>query len=135
MKKQYTPLVLVLLAVLLTSCHPGYEVEVTNNSGKDLIVLSLDGDLKATSYPIGSDQAVRVEVWYKLQVQHSGGIWNYDMPAKPLPKNYGKRIGVNRYLHRYQIEKDGTINVLLPDSQAPVANPPSQPDGYPVRPK
>ena len=128
-------LLLLSLSLLLTSCHPGYEVEVTNNSGQNLVVLSLDTELKATSYPVGSSQTVRVEVWYKLQVQHSGETWSYDMPPRPLPKSYAKRIGVNRYLHRYQIEKDGSIYVLLPDSQGPVANHPSQPVGYPVRPK
>jgi hypothetical protein len=126
---------LLSLPLLLTSCYPGYEAEVANNSQQNLVVVSLDTEMKATSHPVERDRTVRVEVWYKLQVQHGGGTWNYDWPARPLPKNYGKKIGVNRYLHRFQIEKDGSIYVLLPGSQGPIANPPSQPAGYPVRPK
>jgi hypothetical protein len=126
---------LLSLTLLLTSCYPGYEAEVTNNSEQNLVVVSLDTELKATSHPVERDRTVRVEVWYKLQVQHGGGTWNYEWPAHPLPKNYGKKIGINMYYHRFQIEKDGSIYVLPPDTRAPTTSLSQQPEGYPIRPE
>jgi hypothetical protein len=130
-----TALLLLPLSLLLTSCHPGTQLEVVNNAGQTLTVVSMDTELKETAYTVGSNQIVRINVPYKLRVQRGGETWNYDLPATPLPQNFRKRVRGNWYLEKFQIEKDGAINVLLPDSQGPVANPPSQPAGYPVRPK
>jgi hypothetical protein len=124
-----------VVASLLTACHPGFEVEIANNSGQELVVVSLDTELKATSYPVAHNQTVRVKVWYQLQVQYHGGKWEYFMPARPLPKEFQKQIGVNRYLERFQIEKDGAIYALLPDSDAPTKTLSSQPPGFPASPK
>jgi len=128
-------LLLLSLSLLLTSCHPGTQLEVVNNAGQTLTVVSMDTELKETAYTVESNQTVRINVPYKLRVQRGGDIWNYDLPGTPLPQNFRKRVRGNWYLEKFQIEKDGAINVLLPDSQGPVTNPPSQPAGYPVRPK
>lgn len=95
----------------------------------------MDTELKETVYTVGSKQTVRIKVPYKLRIQRGGDIWNYDLPPTPLPAGFRKRIRGNWYLEKFQIEKDGTIHVLFPHAQGPVANPPSQPAGYPVRPK
>jgi len=100
-----------------------------------LTIVSLDTELKETAYLAGTDQTLRVKVPYKLRVQHKDGIWNYDLPSAPLPKNFRKRVRGNWYLEKYQIEKDGAIHVLLPDSQGPTTDLPTQPAGYPVQPR
>jgi hypothetical protein len=128
-------LMLTLVCLLVTACHPGFEVEIINNSGQDLVVISLDTKLRGTSYPIPDNQAARIKVWYQLKIQHHRGVWEYYMPARPLPKEFGKRIGSNRFLHRYQIAKNGVIYVLLPDGVGSETNFPAQPAGFPVQPK
>jgi len=133
MKRRWT-LLLISMSLLLTSCHPGTQMEVVNNAGQDLTVVSMDTELKEAVYSVGSNQTVRIKVPYKLRVQHKDGIWNYDLPSTPPPKNFRKRIRGNWYLEKYQIEKDGAIYVKLPDSQGLTDLPP-QPAGFPVRAK
>jgi hypothetical protein len=128
-------LLLLSLSSLLTSCHPGTKVEIVNNTGQNLTVVSLDTVLKETLYPVASNQTVRIKVPYKLQVRLAGEIWNYDFPSTPLPQRFRERIGGNWYLEEYQLEKDGSLYVLLPGTQAPTSDLPQQPTGYPIRPR
>jgi hypothetical protein len=127
--------VLLLLSLLLTSCHPGTLVEIVNNAGQTLTVVSMDTELKETAYTLGIGQAVRINTPYKLRVQRSTQVWNYDLPPIPLPQNYRKRVRANWYLEKYQVESDGSIHVLMPDSQTPVSRVPQQPSGFPMQPK
>jgi hypothetical protein len=137
MAMKNTRLALVGLAILLlvTGCYPGTLEEAVNNSGQTLTVISMDTELKETTYTVGSNQTIRIKVPYKLRVKCGGETWDYDFPATRLPEKFRKRVRGNWYLEKFQIEKDGAINVLSPDSPGPVANPPVQPSGYPVRPK
>ncbi len=137
MKSSYALLLLFALALLLTGCHSVLEIEMVNNTGQDLAIDSFDTQMKRTSYSLRAGETARINVWYKLQILHGGETWDYHGPPvpPPLPKNFRKRIGVNRFLEKYQIGKDGAIYVLLPDSQRPTSDLPPQPSGYPVRPK
>ena len=135
MRNRWTAFLLVSMSLLLTSCHPGTQLEVVNNAGQNLTVVSIDTELKETAYTVGSNQTIRITVPYKLRVLRNGEIWNYDLPPTPLLKSFRKSVAGNWYLEKFQIEHDGTINVLLPDSQGPATDLPPQPAGYPVRPK
>jgi len=53
---------LLWLSLLLTSCHPGTKVEVVNNAGRTLTVVSMDTELKETTYTVESNQTVRINV-------------------------------------------------------------------------
>jgi hypothetical protein len=121
--------------LLLTSCHSGTQLEVVNNAGQNLKVVSMNTELKETAYLVETNRTVRINVPYKLRVERGCEIWNYDLSPTPLPLNFRKRVRGNWYVETFQIEKGGAINVLLPDSEGPLANPPSQPAGYPLRPK
>jgi len=125
------------LLLLLTSCYPGTIEEAVNNSGQTLTVISMDAKLKETAYLLENNQSIRIKVPFKLRVKCGGGgeTWDYDLPPTRLPENFRQKVRANLYLEKFQIERDGTINCLLPRSQGPVANPPLQPVGYPVRPK
>ena len=131
-----TRVALVGLAILLlTGCYPGTIEEAVNRSGQTLTVISMDTALNETAYVVENNQTIRIKVPFKLRVKCDGGTWDYDLPPMRLPQNFRKRVRSNWHLEKFQIEKDGTINCLFPESQGPVANPPSQPAGYPVRPK
>jgi hypothetical protein len=134
MKKPRTVLVGLTILLLVSGCYPGTIVEVANNSGQTLIVISMDGELKETAYKVESNQTTRIKVPYKMRIKRGEETWNYDFPPYKLPNNFRKKVRGNWYLEKFQIEKDGTINCLFPESQGPVANLPSQPAGYPVRP-
>ena len=57
MAMKNTSLALVGLAILLlvTGCYPGTLEEAVNNSGQTLTVISMDTELKETSYEVGSN--------------------------------------------------------------------------------
>jgi len=127
---------LVGLAILfLTGCYPGTIVEAVNHSGQTLTVVAMDTELNETAYLVENNQTIRIKVPFKLRVKCGGETWDYDLPPMRVPENFRKKVRFNWYLEKFQIEKDGTINCLFPESQGPVANPPLQPAGYPVRPK
>jgi hypothetical protein len=123
------------LLVLTAGCYPGTVDEVVNHSGQRLIVISLDTALKQTPYVIEDGQTVRINVPFKLRVVGNGVTWNYDLPPYRLPDSFRKKTRGNWYLEKFQIEKDGSLNCLFPDSLGPVEDLPQQPAGYPVRPK
>jgi hypothetical protein len=125
----------LIILVFLTGCYPGTIEEVVNNAGQSLTVVSMDTELKETAYPSVSNQTVRIKVPYKLRIECGGEVWNYNLPPAPLPDTFRKRVRGNRYLEKFQIEKDGTIYARLPDSQGPATRLPPQPVGYPLRPK
>ena len=125
---------LVAIALVLTSCYPGTQVEVANNTAETLTVVSIDTELKENPYVVPTNQSVRIKVPYRLRVQHSSGIWNYNLPPTPLPKIFRQSIGGNWYLEKYQIENDGSVYVLLPGTNAPTPSIPQQPNGFPLRP-
>ena len=128
-------LVSLTILFLVTGCYPGTLEEVVNHTGQTLTVISMDTELKETAYLVENNQTVRINVPFKLRVKCGGETWDYDLPPTRLPQNFRKKVRGNWYLEKFQIEKDGTINCLFPESQGPAANLPSQPAGYPVRPK
>ncbi len=133
--KTRNSLLFASLTLFLTSCHPGTQVYVVNNTGLTVTVVSLDTELTGTPYTVAINQTVRIKVPYKLRVQRGSEIWNYDIPNVRLPEKYRKRISGNWFLEKVQIEMDGTINHLYADQRGPVDQPPEQPTGYPIRPR
>jgi hypothetical protein len=88
-----------------------------------------------TKYLLQHGQSTGVKVGARIRIKHQSGIWDYDFPAPP-PRKFMKRVSRNVYIERVQIEKDGLIYELAPDSpQGPSATFPNQPPGYPIRPK
>jgi hypothetical protein len=70
---------------------------------------------------------------YKLKVQSNQKVWNY--AARWIPPEFYKRTGRHMRSVELQIEPDGAIYVLAPNMLKPVTNFPTQPSGYPLRPK
>lgn len=59
--------------------------------------------------------------------------WSYEVVYPP--SNYKKRVNSSRSEYHYQIEADGTIYLLEPDSGFPAHKFPSQPPGFPMVPQ
>src|SRR5215469_10179125 len=129
MKARIQILFCVPLLLLLTSCYPGTRFEVVNHTPQVLTIVSMDTELKETAYSVPPAQTVRIAVPYKLRVEYAGKAWNYDLPRTPAPKEFRKPVGGNWYLEKYQIESDGKIYALLPDTQGPAVTLPEQPTG------
>lgn len=63
-----------------------------------------------------------------FRIRTKNRSWSYDV-VEP-PSNYEQR-GSSRNEYRYQIEADGSIHLLAPDSEFPVRKLPPQPSGFP----
>jgi hypothetical protein len=135
LKNKLLILSLMLLLLFADSCAPAIGLEATNNTGQDIVVLSIDQYGNQTSYPLSNGQASGIKVSYKLRVKHTDGFWDYEFPPLPAEK-YLKRIAGNAYIERVQIEHGGVIYARSPGSpRGPSSELPAQPPGYPIRPK
>lgn len=63
-----------------------------------------------------------------FRIRTKNRSWSYDV-VEP-PSDYEQR-GSSRNEYRYQIEADGSIHLLAPDSEFPVRKLPPQPSGFP----
>jgi len=132
-KNNILNLLLILVALMATSCHPGVVIALQNNSGQDLVVVGLNHNLEETKETVGKNRVITIGVFYELRVEHKNGEWNYD--SKPISPEFQKKKNFNVSVIGLQIEKDGAIYVLSPGTKGPVSSLPPQPDGYPLVPR
>jgi len=125
-------LLLILVALLVTSCHRGVVIELRNNSGQDLVVVGVNHNLEGNKETVRKNCVLTMGLFYKLRVEHKNGEWNYD--SKRIPPEFQKKKNFMISVIDLQIEKDGAIYVLSPGIKGPVSNFPPQPDGYPLLP-
>ena len=134
-KKITSGLCLFLSTVLLSSCHPVIGLEVTNNTGEEITVVSDNLDGHEATCLLANGQTSGVKVAARMRVKHGHGVWDYDFTPPPA-LNLMKKLRMNVYVERVQIEKGGTIYLLGPDLRGgPGAELPAQPAGYPIQPK
>src|SRR5881409_4307761 len=91
MKKRLTT-ILVLSSLLLTSCHPGVKVEIINNTGQDIAIVSINPNLKEHLYRARNGQTVAIEVPLKVRIEYKAGSWNYVL--KPVGEPFRKKVGI-----------------------------------------
>lgn len=112
--------------------NSGYEIEIY--LGKEVTTVEKDSSGIV-------DQPVACNGWIRkcprgYQPFGAGTVnkkWSYDVVYPP--SNYKRRVNSSRSEYHYQIEADGTIYLLEPDSRFPAHNLPSQPPGFPMVPK
>jgi len=127
-------LVLLLFCIfVLTGCHPGLILEIFNDTGEDIIVVEFNAKLEPTQHQLKNGHAVQIGIPSKLEVRSHDGTWDYDL--KPIPSSFEKKVHAKIYLAKFQIEKDGRIFAIPPDSIEPVTNLPVQPQHYPIKPE
>lgn len=127
-------LIVALFVGSLTACQPGLSIEFLNNSGQNLTLIILDRALVGTRYPAPNLQTAKTGVPYKLRIERQDAVWDYNLPAQPLPDEYRTRLGLAGYAERFQIESNGFI-YALPAGSSRLTDLSRQPDGWPVRPK
>ncbi len=66
-------------------------------------------------------------------IKFSTNEWAYNFLA--VPREFVSSPSISSRLTRYQIEKDGSLYLLMPSDIAPVVNFSRQPKGYPLKPK
>jgi hypothetical protein len=134
MKTCFSILNLVLLfSLLLVSCSRGFVYKVFNNSGQDLTVVCYDSKDVPTEYHIKAGAFHDVHYPSKLVIKHDKGEWRYDRLQHTSAYEYSRTAGPR--VQDVQVEADGVIYLLLPNTKQTVKQFPSQPDGYPLRPK
>lgn len=132
---------LVSVAIILGGCLIVETHSVLNNTGKDITVIP-EGTTNSLAHPLKQGEAFE---FYSpsLEIRHRTGTWRYEMKRYVLQRKAGekrlikfdKRTRGNHILVRMQIEQDGSIFLIPPDSIAPVAHFPDQPEGFPLHPK
>lgn len=127
--------VIISLTLCLTtvSCSRGFVFKVFNNSGQDLVVVSCDGKLVPHMFPVGTGATVDVQFPTKLSIKHSSAEWKYDLPL--LDKRYQYLRAGGLRVQDIQIEANGFIYLLLPNTKKVVQQFPPQPAGFPLMPK
>ena len=134
MKKIAPIALIVLLWSLVTSCHPVTGLELTNNTGADVTIVSIDIEQKETTYAVRDGLTTGVKVGARIYIKHEKGIWNYHFPPPPQ-REFLKHVKMNIYLERVQIEPGGTLYLIDPGApHGPTTKLPLQPPGYPINP-
>lgn len=127
-------IVLVCISLLLCGCHYILQVQLFNNTGQNVTIVSFDARTNASTDFVRAGDNVGLGIPSKLEIANrTHGTWHYDL--KRVPMEFHKQVGWNRHLLRFQIQEDGAIYVLSPGTSGPVTNFPPQPIGYPLRPK
>jgi hypothetical protein len=124
------PLVLCLTVV---SCSRGFVFKAFNNSGEDLVVISYNGKLVPHEFAVAAGASVDVPFPTRLSIKHPSGEWRYDLVWTDKRYHYTRAGGLR--VQDVQIEADGAIYLLSPKSKQAVQQFPTQPNGYPIRPR
>jgi hypothetical protein len=146
--KKSTLLSLLLLPtlLLLVGCPWSEMDEIYNNSGQDLtLIRTSSGQYRGWTNVVRNGESVGCYPPITLIIRERDATWNYgSRPSwgvfhkksgdKQLIKFY-KETSPSQLLIKMQIQSDGSIYLLPPDSSAPATNFPSQPEGFPLKPE
>src|SRR5260221_4097870 len=129
-------LFLSLAACLATAaCSRGFIFKAFNNIGRDLIIVSYDGRLVPHEFSVAAGASVDVQFSTKLTIKRSNGEWEYDLARTGSSYHYTQAGGLGLCVQDIQIESDGTIYLLSPKTKQAVKQFPSQPVGFPLKPR
>ena len=125
-----------ILFVLATSCSPGREIQLLNNTAEPLTLTGRTYTEKYEEHILAPRESRRIPDWYKeVRIQSRFGLWCYDLFPRP-PRNFiATRALGSIYYVRAQIETNGTILVAAKEEELPVLPTKAQPVGYPVHPR
>jgi hypothetical protein len=144
MKKSHL-LFAFLATLLLAGCYFAETDEIYNNSGHDLTVVKmLPGTNNWTTNIFKMGASMRIYPPFYFDAHKNGAVWHYEskhfgrgfqrpVDGSKIIKFY-KKTG-NQILVKMQIEPDGMIYLLPPDTTGISTNFPTQPEGFPLRPQ
>lgn len=131
------------VAIALTGCVIIERDVMYNNSGQELIIMQ---KYLTNSPPRTIKYGETFEFYASyIEIRHGNDIWQYGrkpfalefhkrINSKNIIKFY-KRIGGNQILVKLQVQPDGSIYLIPPDSNGPVTDFPEQPEGFPLKPQ
>lgn len=122
----------LIVAAILTSCHPGRKLRVINNTSLSISATAYwsPTDLKRRDLSQGS---VTVFDWPStLSVTCGSNHWGYAIPN--LPTSYLEKKTFTFYLS-VQVQPGGTLYALPSGARAVGTNFTAQPPGFPLLPK
>src|ERR1041384_6973336 len=99
--KRKIQFIVAVLSLISLSCHPGLKIEVMNNTGGTITIVSADTALHAIRYHMINNETAQIAVPYRLQIRSDAAIWDYIFPSSPLPSRYRKRLRSNWFLEKY----------------------------------
>lgn len=139
--RDYTPMqialklkhiILIIFSVyILTGCHFETIVEVSNNTGENIVIVSYDTKLNKTFYNVKSGTNIQIGIPSRLEVRNGADKWTYN-EIRPVSGRFVKKLRPNTYIIRFQIRANRGLYLDLPDT-GEMAQP--QPVGYPISPE
>ena len=132
MKQKLCILSVVLSTLFLTSCKTGLKVFLINNTGESITVVSIGSDLVETATPVAQGRITEVPLPAKLRVAVGTKTWKYRL-REAFSKSEKGHGGA--YSNVFQIEKDGAIYLAGSNAKQRVESFPTQPEGFPLRPR
>jgi hypothetical protein len=134
MKKTRLVLSLLLCTFFLTSCTRTILLQIFNNTGEDLTVISYE--LKGEkSYSIGKGQSARVQISNRLTVKTENKAWDFEVKPVPRTTSYMLSERFGPLVVKLQIEQNGTIYLLAAETSGVTNSFPPQPPGFPLHPE
>lgn len=126
MKKICRCLFLVVISSITTGCTIYVpEQKLYNNTGRDLAITLKYYSNDERIFTLENRQSALIGEPYKIKVETADITWRYNDQGAPL--KFHKCLGRRRWLATLQIQKNGTIYLLSPDSVAPAESFPPQP--------
>ncbi len=135
MNKKITSFSLIVIILLFASCNREFILDVFNNTGGDITVISSDRALVETRYFIISGGHTRVKNPYWLIVDGARGRWSYYAAPISAKGDYVVSERLGPLIEKFQIEANGFVYILSRESNAIVNELPNQPLGYPLMPQ
>lgn len=116
--------------------NTGSEIEI--DIGGDVTVVEKDSS-GMVDQPVACRDGIHLpgkcQKWYeplRIGAVNKESLWLYEVVSPPA--DYKRRANSFRGEYHYQIEADGTIYLLEPDSEFPAHKLPAQPPGFPMVP-
>jgi hypothetical protein len=163
MKNKFLSTALILATIVLTGCHFIPDDELYNNTGSDIVITAYTLISNGTyeelknkpqvkinqikiqlgthtynyeierTFTLKTVQSTTIGVPYKIKIQRGNQIYCYDI--KWIPYGFYKSMKGSWRIARLQIQQDGLIYLLSPETSGIVTNFPPQPPDFPLHPK
>jgi hypothetical protein len=132
--KIYVLAAAIAISIFVTGCSPILFLEIVNDAGADLAISTFDTAGKERHYNVPKDGKVRIILPKTMVIRKDVTDWRYEVYPAPIQKEYVKEESTGHLIERLQIQENGTIFCVDPDS-GPLAKLTSpQPKWYPLIP-
>ncbi len=130
-------IVFTSLVFLLNSCSLPSKFEVYNNTGSPIKILMEKGDY-VEHYDISTNTSLVIDYWelpygVAVEIKAKNSTWLYT--PRYISHSFGEDFIFSHYLFKLQVESNGQIFVVSPESALPQEEHVKQPEGYPLTPQ